>query len=47
MKYIEENSKIWDERSENNDIWSIPVTSEMIKLAREGKWNRGTNPRSD
>ena len=39
MKYIEENSTIWDERSENNDIWSIPVTSEMIQKAREGIWS--------
>ncbi|MBO5228349.1 MAG: class I SAM-dependent methyltransferase [Lachnospiraceae bacterium] len=39
MKYIEENEKIWDERSENNDTWSIPVTSEMVKLAREGVWS--------
>ena len=39
MKYIEENSKIWDERSENNDTWSIPVTSEMVKRAREGVWS--------
>ncbi|MBQ9768121.1 MAG: class I SAM-dependent methyltransferase [Lachnospiraceae bacterium] len=39
MKYIEENSKIWDERSEHNDTWSIPVTSEMVKLAREGIWS--------
>ena len=37
--YIEENSRIWDERSENNDTWSIPVTSEMVKLAREGSWS--------
>lgn len=39
MKYIEENSKIWDNRSENNDKWSVQVTSEMIKQAREGKWS--------
>lgn len=39
MEYIKENSKIWDERSENNDIWSIPVTSDMVKLAREGIWS--------
>lgn len=38
MNYIEENKKIWDKRSENNDIWSIPVTSEMIRLAKEGEW---------
>jgi len=39
MKYIEENSRIWDERSVNNDKWSIPVTSEMVRLAGEGSWS--------
>ena len=39
MEYIKENEKIWDERSENNDTWSIPVTSEMVKLAKEGVWS--------
>ncbi len=39
MKYLEENRKVWDKRSENNDTWSIPVTSEMVKLAREGIWS--------
>lgn len=39
MKYIDENRKIWDERSENNDVWSIPVTSDAVKLAREGVWS--------
>lgn len=39
MTYIEENSKIWDRRSENNDIWSVPVTSEMVNRAREGVWS--------
>lgn len=39
MEYIKENEKIWDERSENNDTWSIPVTSEMVKLAKEGIWS--------
>lgn len=39
MKYIEENSKIWDERSECGDTWSIPVTSEMVKRAKEGNWS--------
>ena len=39
MKYIEENRKIWDKRSENNDTWSIPVTSEMVDRAREGHWS--------
>jgi len=39
MKYIEENSKIWDERSQNNDTWSIPVTSEMVNRAKKGDWS--------
>ena len=39
MKYIEENRKIWDARSENNDTWSVPVTSETINRAREGVWS--------
>ncbi|MDE6662093.1 MAG: hypothetical protein K2K46_02000 [Lachnospiraceae bacterium] len=39
MRYIEENSKIWDKRAENNDMWSIPVSSEVISQAREGTWN--------
>lgn len=38
VQYVKENSKIWDQRSENNDIWCVPVTSDMIKEAREGKW---------
>ena len=39
MSYVEENSKIWDERSENNDIWSVPVTNEMVQNAKEGNWS--------
>ena len=38
MKYLEDNSKIWDERSENQDTWSIPVTSAEIDRARAGEW---------
>ena len=30
MKYIEENSKIWDNRVENNDIWSIPTGGSVL-----------------
>lgn len=37
--YIEKNSEIWDKRSENNDRWSIAVSSEEVKLAREGDWH--------
>lgn len=39
MTYIDANSRIWDERSENNDVWSIPVSSQAVQLAREGKWS--------
>ena len=39
MTYIEENRKIWDERSLNNDTWSVPVSSETVNLAREGIWS--------
>lgn len=39
MKYLEENRRIWDSRSESNDKWSVPVTSEMIRQAREGMWS--------
>lgn len=45
MDHIEENKKIWDKRSENNDKWSIPVTSEMVRLAKEGKWSIVLTPR--
>lgn len=45
MKYIEENEKIWDKRSESNDKWSVPVTSEMIRLAKEGEWSIVLTPR--
>jgi len=39
LKYVKENQRIWDERSGNNDIWSIPVTEEDIELARKGGWS--------
>ena len=39
MNYIVENGKIWDDRSENNDTWSIPVTSEMVEQAKNGMWS--------
>lgn len=39
MSYIEENAKIWDRRSENNDTWSIPVSSEAVNRAQEGVWD--------
>ena len=39
MSYIEENSRIWDARSEGGDTWSIPVSADETRLAREGKWS--------
>lgn len=39
MTYIEANSQIWDERSKNSDVWSIPVSKEEVKRAKEGKWS--------
>lgn len=38
MTYIKKNSEIWDQRSENDDRWSIPVSGEEVRLAREGVW---------
>lgn len=39
MSYIEENARIWDKRSENNDKWSVPVSSEEVKRAMAGIWD--------
>lgn len=39
MTYIVANSQIWDKRSENNDVWSIPVSKEEVERARKGKWS--------
>lgn len=39
MDYVKNNSEIWDKRAENDDVWSIPVSSEMIELARKGIWD--------
>lgn len=43
--YVKENEHIWDTRSENNDIWSIPVSSEMIDRAKKGDWNIVLTPK--
>ena len=39
MKYVEENSRIWDKRAENNDRWSTVVTSDEVAKARDGEWH--------
>ena len=39
MNYIEENSRIWDDKSNNNNKWSVPVSGEVIERARRGDWS--------
>ena len=39
MKYVEENSRIWDKRAENNDRWSTVVSAEEVAKARNGDWH--------
>jgi SAM-dependent methyltransferase len=43
--YVKENEHVWDTRSENNDNWSIPVSSEMIDRAKKGDWNIVLTPK--
>lgn len=45
MDYIKENEKIWDRRSENQDKWSVPVTSERVNRARKGDWSIVLTPK--
>lgn len=44
MDYVNENSKIWDDRSANADQWSVPVSSEQVALARQGEWSIALTP---
>lgn len=37
--YIEFNEKAWDNFSESNYKWTMPVSSETIDLARKGIWD--------
>ena len=39
MEYVKQNAHIWDKRAENNDIWSQPVSREIIEAARNGTWS--------
>lgn len=36
--YVKFNEEAWDYRAENNDCWSMPVSSEEVDLARKGEW---------
>ncbi|MBQ4225314.1 MAG: class I SAM-dependent methyltransferase [Oscillospiraceae bacterium] len=39
MDHIKENARIWDIRAENNDRWSVPVSSDEIAKAKNGSWS--------
>lgn len=43
--YVKVNEKIWDKRSENDDQWSVPVTSEEIIDAKNGSWKIVLTPK--
>lgn len=45
MDYTKINSSIWDARCDKNDIWTLPVTSETVKLAKDGIWHILLTPR--
>ena len=32
------NSTAWDQKVENNDRWTVPVSPEVIEAARRGEW---------
>ncbi|WP_243156173.1 hypothetical protein [Clostridium sp. C2-6-12] len=37
--YIKFNEKAWDNFSDANYQWTIPVSSETIELAQKGTWD--------
>ena len=39
MNYLEKNSKSWDEKVEDENGCTIPVSSEDVENARNGKWD--------
>ena len=45
MTYIDENARIWDKRSENSDVWSIPVSKDEVERARKGLWHIVLTPK--
>jgi SAM-dependent methyltransferase len=38
MDYIKTNSDMWDKFVENENTWTLPVSTEDIENARNGKW---------
>lgn len=45
MDYIKKNSDTWDKHVENEYIWSVPVSKEIIENARNGKWEVVLTPK--
>ncbi len=39
MDYVKFNSEAWDKKAESGNVWSTPVSSEVIQEARKGKWD--------
>lgn len=39
MDYVKYNSGAWDNEVKIGDVWTIPVSSEIIESARKGEWN--------
>lgn len=38
MDYTKFNSEVWDKKADNSNVWSIPVSTETIQNAKNGKW---------
>ena len=36
---LKKNSSVWDKNVENKDTWTVPVSSETIENAKNGKWD--------
>lgn len=39
MDYVKNNSSVWDKKVENKNAWTVPVSTETIENARNGKWD--------
>lgn len=38
MDYIKKNADAWNKHAENGYVWSVPVSSEMVRNAKKGVW---------
>jgi ubiquinone/menaquinone biosynthesis C-methylase UbiE len=39
MNIVEHNSQAWDKQADNGNVWTMPVSSEIISAARKGSWD--------